>query len=541
MIRTIYLVFCIILLQGTVLPGQKFESSTLPIVLIETTQPIQNEPKVMARMKVIYNGPGQINRITDGPNHYDGFIGIELRGSTSLLFSPKKPYSVETRNIDGSERNVALLGMPTESDWAFIAPFTDKSLVRDALTYALARRIMPYAPRTRFVELVLNGQYEGIYLIAEKIKRDKNRVNISKLEPENNTGDLLTGGYIVKLDKTEGALADGWVSPYKPFQGSNQSTYYQYHYPKPDNITTNQKNYIRNWITDFEDVMASAQFADSLKGYSQYLDVHSFIDFTLINELAKNIDAYRLSTYLHKDRDSQNPRLTAGPVWDFNIAYGNVNYCQGASPEGWVMDFNQYCGTDQWVIHFWWPRMWEDLRYRRQVRDRWRELRKGPLSDASVQFVLDSLIKVVEPAQARNFERWPYLNQWVWPNAFCCGSYPDHVNYLKDFLRKRILWMDGAMQTLYIGKYKHSKYFKTKVFPNPNYGQLYIQYYAIYGTKVRIRLYDEAGRLATEAVTSPELNEAQEYTLQQRLSPGTYFYEVFFDEERESSGKVLVR
>src|SRR5690606_32226586 len=153
------------------------------------------------------------------------------------------------------------------------------------------------------------------------------------------------------------------------------STYYQYHYPKADDIQPAQRQYIEDWMTAFEDLMASSEFADSVNGYAKYLDVQSFIDFVIINELTKNVDAYRLSTFFYKDKDSKDPRLHAGPVWDFNIAMGNANYCNGDSYIGWAMDFNDECIQDGWIIHFWWQHLWDDPAFRQRLVARWHELR----------------------------------------------------------------------------------------------------------------------------------------------------------------------
>ena len=387
------------LLPFTALAQVNFVSSNLPIVLLNTFgQSITDEPKITAQMQVIDNGPGQINHLSDPPNHFNGSIGIEFRGSTSYLFSDKKPYSIEIRDADGNDQDFPLLGMPENSDWAFLAPFSDKSLVRDAFMLGLARDVMPWASRTRFVELVLNGQYNGIYLVTEKIKRDKDRVDVSKLKPEDLAGDSITGGYILKIDKTSGAANEGWTSPYRHIPGAWQTTLWQVEYPKPDDLQPAQKAYIQQWITGFEAAMFSPNFADTATGYPKYLDVESFVDFTLLNELAKSVDAYRISTFLYKDKDSKDTRLHAGPVWDFNIALANAGYCTSDDPEGWMIDFNEYCPGDQWIIQFWWKKMWEDPIYRRKMQDRWTELRSGPLSNAKVYHLLDSLTATVQQA-----------------------------------------------------------------------------------------------------------------------------------------------
>lgn len=538
--KSIWILWCL-LLPLALRAQVNLTSSNLPIILITSDSlVIPDEPKITATMQVIDQGPGQLNHPTDPPNDYVGYIGIERRGSSSQDLSDKKPYAVETRNADGSDRKFPLLGMPEEADWAFLAPFNDKSLVRDALMLELAREIMPWAARTRFVELVLNGQYQGIYMVTEKIKRDANRVNIDKLKSNDLGGDTLTGGYIIKLDKLTGATIDGWTSPYPPIAGTPQVTYYQYDYPKPENITPEQKQYIQQWMTDFEVMAKGFDFNDTLIGYPEYLDVPSFIDFVLLNEMAKNVDAYRLSTYFWKDRDSKDPRLHAGPVWDFNIALGNADYCAGADYRGWAIDFNQICPNDNWVIHFWWTRLWIDQNFRRQMRDRWLQLRAEKFSDASILAQLDSMTNLLQESQVRNFHQWPILNTWVWPNVFCCGLYTDHTQYLRTWLLNRLHWMDDNVPALYVGFYYPEEYFPPIVVPNPSYGKVTFQYYVHHHNPVLIQVYDQTGRFLTELTDVPLLNGENEFVWEYSLSQGVYFFTVNVNGKVESTGKFVV-
>ena len=538
-IWTLFL-FCPFITFGQV----NFQSSDLPIVIISTPngQPIPDEPKITAQMKVIDNGSGQVNHLGDPPNGYNGFIGIERRGSSSQDLSDKKPFAVETRDANGDDLEVPLLGMPPEADWVFMAPYNDKSLVRDAFTHEMARRLLPWSPRTRFVEVVLNGNYQGIYLVGEKIKRGKDRVDVSKLTETDVAGDELTGGYIIKMDKTTGAQVDGWVSPYPAQAGSWQSTYYQYHYPKSEDLQPAQKQYIEDWMTTFEDLMASPDYADTVDGYSKYLDVQSFIDFVLINELTKNVDAYRLSTYLYKDKDSKDGRLHAGPVWDFNIAMGNANYCSAETYTGWAMDFNDVCIQDGWIIHFWWQRLWEDPVFRKKLSGRWMELRSDLLKTDHVTGLVDSLVGVVAQSQARNWQRWPVLYEWVWPNAYCCGTYQQHVNSLNNWLVNRLEWMDGKMTTLNTGDYFPSQYFKTEVFPNPSDSDLNFKCYVRHTDQINLLVYDAAGRLVHNLrAPKPAQNGTNEFNWQHSLIQGFYFYTILINDHVESSGKFIVK
>lgn len=421
-----------------------FTSSNLPIIIINTNgQNIVDEPKITADMGIIYNGPGQINKITDAKNNFNGKIGIELRGSTSQSF-PKKPYGIETRDNAGEDLDVSLLGMPKESDWTLNATYNDKSLMRDGLAYILAGAIMEYAPRVRYCELVLNNDYKGVYLLIEKIKRDKNRVDIAKMEAADNSGDALTGGYIIKLDKTTGTNSKlGWFSQYKPLSGAPANTYFQYEYPSVDNITSQQQSYIKNHINQVEAVMAGSDYKDKTTGFRKYFDVNSLIDFIIINELTKNPDGYRLSTFFFKERDSDGGLIKFGPVWDFNLGFGNVNYCTKGNPEGLViLDFNNVCPGDYWLIHFWWKKFLDDPDFYIALKKRWIELRKNQFSSDKIQFKVDSIATLLGESQVRNFARWPVLGQYIWPNSYIGKTYNDEVIWLKSWINSRINYLD---------------------------------------------------------------------------------------------------
>jgi hypothetical protein len=505
-------------------------------MLIHTNgQSIPDEPKIDVVMQIIDNGPGQLNNINDAPNHFNGSIGIEQRGSTSNFFSDKKPYSIEIRDASGGDMDFPLLGMPAESDWALLAPFNDKTLIREALIFQLSREIMPWAPRTRFVELFLNGHYEGVYMVTEKIKRDKNRVDIAKLEATDLGGDPLTGGYILKLDKTTGTPNEGWTSPFPTQPGGWQTTLWQVEYPKLGDLQPVQKDYIQQWITGFESVMSGPNFAHPDNGYTKYVDVPSFLDFTLINEMAKCVDAYRISTFLYKDKDSNDPYLHAGPVWDFNIALGNAGYCTAENPEGWIIDFNQFCPGDNWVVPYWWPRMWEDPLYRTQLKQRWATLRAGPLSDANIFGKLDSLTQLLNDAQVRNFERWPVLYTWQWPNVYCCGSYEEHVAFMRNWLKARLEWMDANAKTLVTFETPGSLT-ETEVFPNPSADFIYFTLPEYSYGQADLRIFDLNGRLM-EQVQMVSNTSLFTYDAR-RLPTGLFGFQIIQEGRVVKSGKI---
>ncbi|CAN5263536.1 CotH kinase family protein [soil metagenome] len=424
------------------------ESSYLPIVIIDTkNKTIVDEPKVQVKMGIINNGPGKRNRTNDPFNDYHGPAGIEIRGSSSQMF-PKKSFGFEIWDINGVDSTASILGMPEEEDWILYAPYTDKSLLRNSLSFKIANEMGNYASRTRFCELIINDQYQGIYVMMEKVKRDKNRVALNKLNPDEVSGENVTGGYIIKIDKTTGVNSgEGWLSPYAPPHAKKQQkVFFQYEYPKVSAIVQEQKNYIQKYVTDFEEVLAGPDFSDEENGYRTYIDINSFIDYAILNELNRNIDGYRLSTFLYKDK---NKKLFLGPVWDFNLAFGNADYCRGSDIEGWAWDFNAICSEDGFQIPFWWRRFLEDESFVAAFIDRWESLRQNSLETSRILNYIDSMAFVLDESQKRNFQKWPVLGKYIWPNNFIGQTYQEEINYLKNWITSRTSWIDENIHNIF--------------------------------------------------------------------------------------------
>lgn len=417
-----------------------FNSSNLPLFLINTLGGnIVDNFKINAQLKIINNAVGVRNHVAD-PAQITSNIGIEIRGSSSAGF-PQKGYGLSTWDISNNDTNISLLGFPEESDWILYNPYNDKSLLRNVLVYKLSNDMHQYATRTKFCEVYINGLYEGVYVFMEKIKRDKNRVDISKLKLTDNAGDSLTGGYIVKIDRSGGG-ADFWDSQYKSCLDSTLTTNnfpFVYHYPKIDNITPTQAFYIKTYVDSLENALAGPNFMDTNYGYRKWLDIPSMIDFTIINEVSKNVDAYLLSTYFHKDRiDQDGGKLKAGPVWDFNLSMGNADYRYGAYTTGWEWDIN--CET--FVQPFWWGRLWEDSAYQQKLKCRYTNLRQVILADSSIEKFIDSNVVLLDEAKERHFERFPILGVYTWPNAYYPPTFVEEIDTLKNWLNARLSWMD---------------------------------------------------------------------------------------------------
>lgn len=487
--------YCVMVLLfiATQAVGQTFTSSNLPIIVINTNgQEIVDDPKIEADMGIINNAPGLRNALTDPFTDYNGKIGIEIRGSSSQSF-PKKQYGVELRDENGDGVEAPLLGMPKEEDWVLFAPYNDKSLLRDVLAYKLGRDQNRYAPRTRYCEVVLNGEYMGVYVLIEKIKRDKNRVDINKLDPEEITGDNLTGGYIIKIDKATGSGGDGWSSIFPPpLRGNDQLINFLYEVPKSEDIVPEQKQYIQQYVTDFETALASTTFADPVNGYAKYMDAGSFIDYFIINEVSKNVDGYRISTFLHKKRDSDGGKIYMGPVWDYNLGFGNANYCTSGTTDGFVLEFNEVCPDDWWLIPFWWKRLHEDPAYQAQLEARWTSLRGGPLSINTIHTYIDSVATVLNAeAQQRNFERWPVLGEYVWPNYYVGPTFQSEIEWLKAWITNRLLWLDANMSSVITGVENEQN--QLQLFPNPFENSVTIQTHNDHRVK-RLQVLDITGR-----------------------------------------------
>ena len=508
-----------------------FSSSNLPIVSINTNgQTIQDNARITVDMGIIYNAFGARNYLTDPFNEYNGKITIEYRGSSSQMF-PKKPYSIETIDTLGNNNNVAIMDMPSENDWVLYAPYTDKSLIRNVLTYQLGENLGRYAPRTKLCELIIDNEYQGVYVFMEKIKRDKNRVDIANLDSNDLSGDSLTGGYIVKIDKPTSGFGYDWSSPILPPNSGGQVINYQFDYPDQNEILPAQENYIQTYITDFENALNGPNFKDTLLGYRNYIDVLSFIDFFIINELTRNVDGYRLSTFLYKDKDSKGGKINMGPLWDFNLALGNANYCDGSNINGWAVDFNYVCSGDSWLNPFWWERLSQDTTYNNQLRCRWENLRLNQLHLDTILDYIDTMALYLDESQQRNFLQWNILGTYVWPNNYIGMTYANEIIYLKNWITNRIAWIDvnipGNCYTIGVDELTAENSFS--VYPNPTSNYITINFSNNKSEKY-ISLYDAQGKVMSKTIVN-------KLSLQIDISTypkGIYLLEVMEDNQHQT-------
>lgn len=517
----------------------QLSQSNLPIIIIKTTTGILNEPKVPGTIEII-DQPTGLNAVTDKPVvKYN--IGIEYRGSTSFDLSAKKPYGFETRNEKGENLNVSLLGLPAENDWVIIAPYSDKSLLRDHLTYTLARAMNRYASRTKYIELIVNGDYQGVCVLAEKIKQGKNRLDIANLKTTDITGDDLTGGYILKIDKTTGSPSRSWTSDYYT---SINKLLFQIDYPKIENIKEAQFNYIKNFVTDFEKRLLSNDFKDLEKGYSKVIDIDSFIDFFIINEISRNVDGYRLSTFFHKDKDSKGGKLKMGPIWDFNLGYGNANYCDGWKHTGWAFKFGEVCPSDGFGVPFWWNQLLKDNNFQIKLKARWVDLRKNALSNEKIMFQVDSVSNLLKDAQVRNFQKWSIMGKYIWPNYHYQGSYSDEITWTKNWIKDRLAWLDQSdllNPNVLAEESAQMDMEKPLFYPNPVQKYADIHLFLSKKTDVKINLLDSQGA-ETRMIVNQVLEKGDYNFVFERnnLPAGLYFFQVEKNNQTTYYQKIIL-
>jgi len=462
----------------------------LPIILVDTKQQCLDmnvKEKIPATMRVL---DGKTNSLADSAKGTLYDIGIKVRGQSSATF-PKPGYSVEVRDATGEGIDVGMLGLPPSDDWVFHGPYVDKSMMRNALAHWFFRQAGRYSPRTMHFDLYINGVYRGVYVLTEKIKRGKYRVDVAKLKEDEISDDDVTGGYIWAFDKTgtnSGGAGNGSIAN----EGFNTSDGLNVilHYPKKENIAKEQENYLKTYLNELEGLFKNN---GSGAGYEKYVDVGSAVDYVLHQELTNNSDSYWCSFFLHKDKDSKGGKVTLGPPWDFNLAMSN-----GSSPEGQTNNNNGggmwggfggfggnggmgSSGTTGWQIENsskingsgslklpnWLHGMWNNSDYQNELKKRWAELRSGVWHTKTLDTYIDSMKVYLKNAADRNFERWPNLGKASGtydsdpqPMKYCTKSnsgfgftmggynaetWDGEVEHLRKKMKERMSWMDQQL------------------------------------------------------------------------------------------------
>ena len=436
----------------------KITTTNLPIVWIDVDGAmIQRDERITGRMKIIHNGDNRRNygdTTTHRGQHidYEGYIAIRYRGNSSFGMSDKKPYSFHTMTgpleMEGvKKKKVNILGMGKDNKWILLAPYADRSMMRDLLAFTVARPWMEYTPEGKFCEVYLDGIYYGVYILCEAVSKGKTRLN---LDDPGESGEEITGGYLLEVDCDEESY---YTSKHHPvFKDgtpiNNRYNYYQYKSPDGDEITEAQMNYINGRIDAMENALASPNYRDPKTGYRKYLDVMSFVDYQLVTEFGNNVDGYRLSGKFFKRRDSVDSRFKM-VLWDFNLAFGAARHNESYRTDTWMYESNDvtYPLGEVYLVPFWWQVVNSDPYYTSLLKERWRQYRRSNLSDEAVMATVDSLALVLLTygAESRNSQAWPRWNKWVWPNYYTPKNYADELSYLKRWIVNRLAWMDEQL------------------------------------------------------------------------------------------------
>ncbi|MDZ7630810.1 MAG: CotH kinase family protein [Gemmatimonadaceae bacterium] len=365
--------------------------------------------------------PGTITLAdSTGTTVAEGGMEIRGRGNTTWSF-PKKPYRLKLTT------STALLGMPANRHWVLLANYSDKTMLRTDLAFELSRMIgMPWTSRTRYVDLNVNGQYRGVYQLAEHVRIGAERVNIPEMKASDTSAVNITGGYLLEVDERRG----------EEFCFNSTMTRMVFCAANPETLLlpawSKQRAYIQGYINRTDSALFGSRFTDPDVGYAAYIDVESAINYYLLQEALKNVDGgLRFGPYMYKQR---NGKLFFGPVWDFDLAIGNVNYDGADRPDGW------HARRSQWFV-----RLFEDPAFKARAAARWAELQRGGTID-SLKRLVYSRANYLSVVQVRNFERWPILGTYVWPNRVVTGAYDLEVIALNVWLQSRLQWVDAEIR-----------------------------------------------------------------------------------------------
>ena len=439
-------------------------SSDLPIIVLEGYGAGKPEDRdVYVDMALLVYEPLEGVASLQNPPTLATRGGYHLRGQSSATFE-QAPYRVELWDDASEDLDQPLLGMPADSDWAFIGPYSDRTLIRNAFVYDLGRDMGLSAPRYAFAEVYINQaaravaaeDYQGIYMVVETIKNNKDRLDLAQLEEGDVAPELISGGYIFKFewaaseDPTltctgSGPLGGGFggFGGFGMGMGTGQpggmgqaaaagTCWTDLEVADPEPLTQVQADYLTGYVQQFHDALHQSTFAT----YSQLINVDTFVDVFIINELTRNLDAYTRSAYYYKDRGQP---INAGPLWDFNLTLG-MGFGTNLQVEGWQFQ-------ERNVASDWFRILGSDPEFLARVSQRWAELRQNLLSNAALEQRIDALAAPLAAASVRDFARWPVAD--VAQSIFQIPTEPTwevQLEVMRTWLGERLAWLDTQLQ-----------------------------------------------------------------------------------------------
>ena len=350
----------------------------------------------------------------DGGRHFDNVapIGMKIRGrgNSTWFLHPKKPFQMKL------DDKAEFLGMPNDKKWLFLAEYSDKTMLRNKISFEMGYiSSLDWTPQGRFAEVYINDEYNGTYNITQKVEESDNRVAL---------GDT---GYLLELDQFDRLDVDDvyfestatdkfWVNIKEPSLALNSDEYI----------------YIKELIGRFESALYGANFTSNTEGYAKYIDVDSFVDWYLISEITKNVDSQFYSSIFLNVLPGE--KIKMGPLWDFDLSFGNVDYADSRYAEGW------------WVrYHPWYERLFQDPSFVAKVKRRFAYFRAN---QESILDKVDAYAMQLQWAQRENDNKWQTLGMYVWPNPIVFDTYQEEVDHMKSWYISRMDWLDDSYERL---------------------------------------------------------------------------------------------
>jgi cysteine-rich repeat protein len=407
----------------------------VPVLRVDVGgQEIIKDVEIVGQLEIFEAHDGTLSDLDNLTPTWASVVGFQGRGNYTWTL-PKKGYAFELQDDLGASIDASILGLPPGSDFALYACWSDKTCMRNALVFALGQQLGRWSPRTRFVELFIDGDYLGLYMVWERIRRDVARCDIDKPAPTANDGDL-EGGYILRH---EGAgkgieIVDGMM--YNQDFVLDSGLVYTYHYPSASEITPEQSTYLVEYMQGFEYAMDADPSA-----YASWIDELSWVDRGIVEELTNNWDGYVHSVYMTKDSMADGGLLGMGPLWDFDLAFANGN----------VTGYN--CQTNNWAYQIvrpppdnmpnYWLALFADDEFRNAFKCRWQELRTDAISLATFEAQIAAWVDFTVDARARDQARWGTVGNMIFPNCFSAPDYMGEIDMLLAWISARIAWLDA--------------------------------------------------------------------------------------------------
>ena len=377
----------------------------LPIIKLITDGSVQIDSK-----EDYVEGDVSLDGRRDFESLTDLSMKIRGRGNSTWFIHPKKPFQMKL-----SDKS-PFLGMPEDKKWLFLAEYSDKTMLRNTIAFELGYMSnLDWTPAGEFAEVYLNGEYNGTYNITQKVEESDNRVAL---------GDT---GYLLELDQLDR------IDPDDVYFQSTVTERFIINIKEPDlDYGSEEFRYIENLIAEFEEALFGANFQDENIGYKNHINLESFIDWYLISEITKNVDSRWFSSiYLNV---MPGEKIKMGPLWDFDLAFGNTDYADTQYYQGWWIRFNP-----------WYERLFEDPAFTQMVKDRFIYFKNN--EDLIIQKI-DMYAEKLKWAQAENDQKWQTIGKYVWPNPVIYDTYQEEVDHLKNWYSARMAWLEEAFNDL---------------------------------------------------------------------------------------------